>query len=238
MAILGPADLPVVLQVPSDPIKKYVLTKLGYPVTEVELTEDQLEVILRTAGDFIAHYVPKSQRLAYFYTTPFQAEYPLPNDAYWVQEVAWDPVTTNISDIFSAEMFLFCFPDSVQALRDDGELIALQDWQDSYRAKTPFGSRRLKLERHEHLQPIVEVVHEHGSIRCTPNHPLKTASLDDMIDGWEIAQDCLGKTLVTPQGPSQVLELKETEKSSTVTVYALGAHCFWASLSGVPVLVH
>lgn len=107
MAIIGPADLPSVLKLNSDPIKKYVLTKMGHPVVEVEISEDQFETVLRTAGDFISGYFPREQKLAVFYTNPLQPLYPLPSDAYWVQEVAWDPVTTSLVDIFSAESYLY-----------------------------------------------------------------------------------------------------------------------------------
>lgn len=107
MAIIGPADLPVVLHVETNPIKNYVLAALGNPVVEIELLENQFETIIRTAGDFIAHYLPKEQKYAFFYTEPLQSEYDLPTDAYWVQEVNWDPATTNIGDIFGAESFLF-----------------------------------------------------------------------------------------------------------------------------------
>ena len=107
MAVIGPAELPVVLQVDSNPMKSYVLSMLGNPVVEVEVMENQFETVLRNTGDFIAHYFPKQQRLAYFYTIPLQSTYDLPKDAYWIQEVQWDPVTTNIGDIFGAESFLF-----------------------------------------------------------------------------------------------------------------------------------
>lgn len=107
MAIIGPSDLPAILKVDSDPLKKYVISMLGNPVVEIELMEDQFETVLRTTGDFIAHYFAKEQKLAYFYTTPLECEYELPKDAYWVQEVNWDPVSTNIGDIFGAESFLF-----------------------------------------------------------------------------------------------------------------------------------
>jgi hypothetical protein len=107
MAILGPEDLPAVLQIDSRPIKDYVLASLGNPVVEVEILEQQFEIILRTAGDFIAHYLPKEEKYAYFYTTPLQSEYETPRDAYWIEECNWDPATTNIGDIFGAESFLF-----------------------------------------------------------------------------------------------------------------------------------
>lgn len=107
MAIVGPADLPVVLKLGTEPIKKFVFTKLGLPIVNVELTEDQMETIIRTTGDWIAGYFPREQRLAVFNTVPLQSTYPLPADAYWVQEVQWDPVTTRIDDIFGAESFLF-----------------------------------------------------------------------------------------------------------------------------------
>lgn len=107
MAIIAPADLPSIMKVRSEPMKKYVLSKLGHPVTEVEMTEDQWETIFRVAGDFIAGYFPREQKLGLFWTSPLQSTYPLPEDAYWVQEVNWDPVTTRIDDVFGAESFLF-----------------------------------------------------------------------------------------------------------------------------------
>jgi hypothetical protein len=107
MAILAPSDLPMVLQVPSDPMKAYVLGELGYPNIAVEITEDQLEKALRVTGDFIAQYFPRQLRFAVFYTNPLQPTYPMPEDAYWIREVAWDPVTTRIDDVFGAESFLF-----------------------------------------------------------------------------------------------------------------------------------
>jgi len=107
MAIIGPADLPVVLKVPSDPMKKYALSQLGYPSVEVEIAEDQWEIALKVVGDWISGYFPREQKLAVFYSQPLRPTYPLPPDAYWVQEVSWDPVTTRIDDVFGAESFLF-----------------------------------------------------------------------------------------------------------------------------------
>ena len=73
MAILAPADLPSVLKMRSEPMKKYVLSKLGHPVVNVEMTEDQWETVFRVSGDFIAGYFPREQKLATFYTTPLQS---------------------------------------------------------------------------------------------------------------------------------------------------------------------
>jgi len=107
MAILSPADLPSIMKVRSEPMKKYVLSKLGYPNVDVEISEDQWEVIWKVAGDFIAHYFPREQKLAVFYTSPLKPTYPFPKDAYWIQSVNWDPVTSRIDDVFGAESFLF-----------------------------------------------------------------------------------------------------------------------------------
>ncbi len=107
MAIVGPNDLPSVLKVRSEPAKKYVLSKFGYPNVNVEITEDQWETIFKVAGDFIAGYFPREQRLSVFYTQPLKNTYPLPADAYWVQQCNWDPLTTRIDDVFGAESFLF-----------------------------------------------------------------------------------------------------------------------------------
>ena len=107
MAIIGPNDLPVVLKVRSDPMKKYAINQLGHPNVAVEVTEDQLETAIQVTGDWIAGYFPREQKMAVFNTTPLKSTYPMPDDAYWIQEVAWDPVTTRIDDIFGAESFLF-----------------------------------------------------------------------------------------------------------------------------------
>lgn len=107
MAIISPADMPSILKVRSEPMKKYVMSKLGGSVVDVELTEDQFETIYRVAGDFIAQYFPKEQRLSVFWTQPMKSTYILPTDAYWIQSVNWDPTTTRLDDIFGAESYLF-----------------------------------------------------------------------------------------------------------------------------------
>jgi len=107
MAIIGPEQLPAILKIDSDPIKMEVLSTLGHPVVNVELTEPQLEQAIRVTGDFIATYLPFEEKYAYFYTQPLVNEYDLPTDAYWIKDVKWDPATTRINDIFGAESFLF-----------------------------------------------------------------------------------------------------------------------------------
>lgn len=107
MAIVAPADLPSIMKMRSEPMKKYILSKLGYPMVDVEIHETQWETMWRVAGDFIAQYFPREQKLAVFWTQPLKSTYPLPQDAYWVQEVHWDPVTSRIDDIFGAQSFLF-----------------------------------------------------------------------------------------------------------------------------------
>lgn len=107
MAIIAPTDLPVVLRVKSDPMKAYVMAMLGYSAVDVEITEQQFEIVLRTTGDFIAGYFPKEQRFAVFTTQPFVATYPMPEDAYWIYDVSWDPTVTRLDDVFGAEAYLF-----------------------------------------------------------------------------------------------------------------------------------
>ncbi len=107
MAMLSPADVPSIIKVRSEPMKKYVLSKLGYPQVAVEISEDQWETIFRIAGDFIAGYFPREQKLAVFWTTPLQSTYPFPTDAYWIQEVKWDPIITRIDDIFGMANMTF-----------------------------------------------------------------------------------------------------------------------------------
>ncbi len=107
MAILSPAELPSIMKMRSEPMKKYVLSKLGYPNVNVELSEDQWEVVWKVGGDFIAQYFPREQKLGVFWTSPLKSTYPLPRDAYWIQEIHWDAITTRIDDIFGAQAALF-----------------------------------------------------------------------------------------------------------------------------------
>jgi len=107
MAIIGPSQLPVLLKVDSNPIKFHILSQLGHPVVHVEITEPQMEQILRSTGDFVAKYFPLEERYSYFLTSPLQAEYPIPDDAHFIRNVSWDPATTRIDDIFGSESFLF-----------------------------------------------------------------------------------------------------------------------------------
>lgn len=103
MAILGPSQLPVVLKVDSNPLKFHAISELGHPNVLVEMTEPQFEQVLRSIGDFIAQYFYLEERFAFFNTIPLQSEYDIPSDAYWIRNVAWDPITTRIDDVFGAE---------------------------------------------------------------------------------------------------------------------------------------
>jgi hypothetical protein len=107
MPILGPKDMPKVLKVASEDLKAYVLAQLGSPNVLVEQNDAAFEIVLRTTGDFAAGYFPLEQKFAYFRTQPLQTTYDLPEDAWWIQDVAWDPSTTRIDNIFGAESFLF-----------------------------------------------------------------------------------------------------------------------------------
>jgi hypothetical protein len=220
-------------------MKKYVLSKLGYPVVEVEIAEDQWETVLKVTGNFIAHYFSKEQKFAYFYTTGLQTTYDLPNDAYWVQEVAWDPVTTSIDQIFSAESFLFCFANDLLILTGNDELINIEQWKDEYRAKTPFGPCKIGFDLHEHPQDLVEILYDGGLIHCTPNQPIKVNGLHDMLGDWKLAQEIKeGDGLTGPNGIVSAKNIRVIEKAPTKTIYATGAHCFYGCHAGKPILVH
>lgn len=107
MAIIGPKQLPLVLKVDSNPLKRDISHRLGHPHVLVELNDAHYETSLRRIGDFVAEYFPLEEKYAFFMTQPLQAEYPLPEEAYWIRDVKWDPATTRIDDIFGAESFLF-----------------------------------------------------------------------------------------------------------------------------------
>ena len=141
MAIIGPADLPVVCKMDTNPMKKFILSKLGYPHVDVEIYEDQWEAIWRVAGDFIAGYFPREQRLAVLYTQPLKSTYPMPKDAYWIQEVSWTPNTTVIDDVFGAGNFVF----NVANVSGSQSFLLDYNLLQSYRK---FSSRILSLEGH------------------------------------------------------------------------------------------
>ena len=173
MAIIGPKDLPSVLKLNPDPIKAYVLAKLGHPGVDVEVTEAQLEIALRTTCDFIAGYFPKEQRLKVFYTQPLQPTYPMPEDAYWIQDVKWDPVSTRIDDVFGAESFLFCWVGGTHLLTVDGPKTCEEVYNNpKARLVTPFGPRKPKMHWNEKKQPVQIIKTENDLLACTPNHPV------------------------------------------------------------------
>jgi len=108
MAILGPTNMPSVFRKQdTDPLKLHAVNQLGGPSVAIEVTESQWEESIKTAMDFICQYFPLESKIAYFYTQPTVIEYDIPEDAYWIVKVSWDPVTTRIDSIFGAESFLF-----------------------------------------------------------------------------------------------------------------------------------
>lgn len=151
MAILGPEQLPVILKVDSNPLKFHALSQLGHPVVHVELIETQMEQVLRSTGDFIAKYFPLEEKFAFFMTQPLQSEYPIPDDAYWIRKVDWDPSTTRIDDIFGAESFLFNIGNisGIQNILTDYHL--LQSYRKfSQRVLGTEGGWEFKVERGEY----------------------------------------------------------------------------------------
>jgi len=242
MAIVGPSQLPKVLKADSNPLKMRVLHHFGYPNVNVELTEDQLEELLRVTGDFICTYFPKQERYAYFYTKPLVTEYDLPKDAWWIREVVWDPVANRIYDVFSAEMFLFCFAPGFKVYNKDGDLVDVEKWNSSTdAAASPYGFQRIEISKHSNPQPLLSIKYKTGEIICTPNQPIKTGSIDvhNMLDGWVTASELsAGSIVATINGPSEVICCCAVDGGPTITVSAPESQCFFGCHSGVPILVH
>jgi hypothetical protein len=240
MAIIGPRDLPVVLKVDSNPLKLRVMHHFGYPTINVELSEDQLEELLRVTGDFIATYFPMSERYAYFYTKPLIDSYDFPADAYWIKDIGWDPVMNRIQDIFGAEMFLFCFGGAFKILRSDNELIPVEKWDKEDMAVTPYGDEQITLSIHDYRQPLIEIAFEGGNIMCTPNTPIKVDcfDLDNPLNRWVMASTLKAEDkVVSKNGPAKILSIKLADYGPTVSVN-VPSGCFYGCNDGLPILVH
>jgi len=235
MAILAPADLPSVIKVRSEPMKKYVLSKLGYPVIEVELTEDMWETIFRVAGDFISGYFPREQKLSMFCTTPLQSTYPLPKDAYWIQDVQWDPVTTRIDDVFGAESFLFCLSPEFKVLAKDGSLQPLGDWKRSWKVKTPYGPSSLSIIKRDNdrILPKTKIIYEDGVVEATSNHVIQADNK------WrEFSEVKIGDSLSGIKNNTRVQNVETFESTDAISVRANKSGCYYGCVSGKPVLIH
>jgi hypothetical protein len=237
MAIIGPEQLPVVLKLPSDPIKFEVLSQLGHPVVMVELTEPQLEQAIRVTGDFIAQYFPLEEKYAYFYTQPLVTEYDLPPDAYWIKDVKWDPATTRIGDIFGAESFLFCFPKATKILDKDNRLQEISEWKPHWKAKTPYGNRKAIIYKRnsKHLQQARQLVHEYGTLVATVNHPIFCLNKNRWLNNDELE---LNDVLVGIDHKSQIISVKDGGMIDSYAVAMRQAQCLYVAYDGEPVLVH
>jgi hypothetical protein len=241
MAIIGPADLPVVLKVPSDPMKKYALSQLGHPNVEVEISEDQFETALRTVGDWVAGYFPREQKLAVFYTQPLRPTYPMPPDAYWIQEVSWDAVTTRIDDVFGAESFLFCVSAGLKILARDGSLQSVGDWRPHWKARTPYGDRKLKIKVHDNkrLLPKIRLVYGGGIVEATSSHILALPPGPPVGQKWrEFGEIGQGDNLCGVKHSLTVLKIETFASVEAITPRALQAGCYYGCTEGEPVLLH
>lgn len=235
MAIIAPADLPSVLKVRSEPMKKYVLSKMGHPITEVEIHEDQWETIFKVSGDFIAGYFPREQKLSVFWTSPLRSTYPLPQDAYWVQSVSWDPVTTKIDDVFGAESFLFCVSENFNILDKFGSLQPVHDWKKNWKAKTPYGDSGIVIKRHENNRslPKIKIIYDDGVVEATSNHVLQANGR------WrEFSEVCVGDELTGVKNKVGIQNIEIFENTDAIGLRATNSGCYYGCTEGSPILIH
>lgn len=236
MAIISPHQLPLVLKVDSNPLKFHVLSQLGHPVVLVELAETQLEQVLRSTGDFIARYFPIESRYAFFNTIPLQAEYPVPEDAYWIRSVAWDPATTRIDEIFGAESFLFCMDDKFRILDKDNKLQYVCEWKNNWKAKTPYGNSKLNIKNREIKTtiPKIKIDYGSGSIIATINHPIPIEGMK-----WrEFRELSVGDRLIGVKNTVRIHNLTSMESKQAISIRANKAGVFYGCHQGEPVLIH
>lgn len=229
--------MPSILKVRSEPMKKYVLSKLGYPQVAVELSEDQFESIYRVAGDFIAGYFPREQKLSLFWTSPLKSTYPLPKDAYWIQHVSWDPVTSRIDDVFGAESFLFCATPDLKILASDGSLQPIVDWKPHWRAKSPYGRTRLKTIDHTSKvkRPLskTRIEYEGGVIEAYSNHIIMAN--EEWLEFGEVE---LGQLLSSIESKRKVSGISVSEGITPLSIKAVDSGCYYGCVDGDPVILH
>lgn len=227
MAIISPADLPVVLRISSDPLKAYCLAKLGYPNIDVEISEQQFEIVLRNTGDFIAGYFPREQKFAVFYTTPLVSTYPMPDDAYWIQEVSWDPITTRIDDVFGAESFLFCWPGGTHLLTVKGPKTCEEVFETGIELETPFGPRKPQIKWNDRKQSIQVLKTQDDYLICTPNHPVNLNEKFRMaITGFP------GIKLLDSKDKSRSIIDRDRSTTNGTWSVATDSGCYYASATG------
>lgn len=237
MSIMGPDQLPVVLKIDSDPIKMEVLSTLGHPTVMVELQEPQLEQAIRTTGDFISTYLPFEEKLYYFYTNPLQNDYDLPPDSYWIKDVKWDPATTRIGDIFGAESFLFCFPKLTKILDKDHALQDIREWKTNWKAKTPYGSRRINIFKRisRNIQPARQIIYDTGKVVSTINHPVFCVNRNSWINNEHVQ---IGDFV---RGTNNDRKVNSVVDGGMIESYAIDvprAQCLYVCLEGEPILAH
>jgi len=105
---------------------------------------------------------------------------------------------------------------------------------------TPFGLEDYSIEIHEEKQPLVEVVYQDGSIKCTTNQPIKINNFDveDSLDGWMNASELkVGDNLVTENGVSVIESISSTDGAETITIKTESG-CFYACSEGKPIIIH
>jgi len=216
MAIISKSQLPAILKIKSDPMKFEVLSALGHPTVLVELSEAQLEQAIRVTGDFVAQYFPREQKYAYFYTSPLVNTYSLPADAYWVQDVKWDPETTRIGDIFGAESFLFSFGGGSILLTSEGKMTCEECYEkrDKIKLITPFGLRKPLMRWNKRKQSVILLKTQNDFLICTPNHPL---SCDGKI---KMANECqVGEKLINSNDKlEKIIDKSESETDGTWSI--------------------
>jgi len=237
LAIVGPAQLPAILKLNLQETKFEVLSTLGHPNVLVEISEPQLEQAIRSSVDFVAQYFPAESLLAYFYTQPLQSTYDLPADAYSVQQVNWDPATTRIGDIFGAESFLFCFPKNTKILDKDDSLQDIREWKTTWKAKTPFGPRKLNIfaRKSKSIQLARQLIYEDGKIVTTINHPIFCVNKNEWLNNDQIN---IGDFLLGERSSNKIIGVVNGGMIESFAVDVPHAQCLFACLEGKSILVH
>ncbi len=137
--------------------------------------------------------------------------------------------------MFGAESFLFCLSSNFNILDKDGKLQSLGDWRKHWKARTPYGSKKLQIIKHENSRqlPKIRLCYDGGIIEATSNHVLMLESKK-----WrEFGEVLIGDKLCGLNGFPCVNQVELFSSIDAIGVRSESG-VYYGCVEGEPVLIH